>query len=194
MKKKLLSHKKFLVLRFFLFLVASIPLFGRNEPWLTESAIEFLKEFFEQKPNATVLEFGSGASTLWIAERTTNLYSVENCAGWYNKITNLLSNGNYNKVDYLLKETPYYNVCDQFPDNFFDLVIVDGRNRKGCIAHSIPKLKPGGILMLDNAERRYYHPVFSLMEGWEHFSAEQTKPDKFGFWYAGWKTDWWIKN
>jgi hypothetical protein len=174
----------------------STLLFGalRTEPWLTQPAIAFLEGFFKENPEAYVLEFGSGASTLWIAQRTPNLYSVEHAPSWYTKIGEKLKESGAEHVHYVLAERPYYTVCDEFPDDFFDLIIVDGRNRKGCIAHSIPKLKPGGILMLDNAERARYRDVIPLMGGWKYVSSEQTKPDAFGFYYRGWRTDWWVKG
>lgn len=166
---------------------------NRNEPWLVEEAIKFLEEFFQENPNAIVLEFGSGASTLWIAKRTSNLYSVEHSKVFYDQILDKLRSEECVDANYILSPCPYYSICQEFPDEYFDLIIVDGRNRKGCILSAIPKLKEGGILMLDNSERVYYHSTFDLMAGWEHSSAEQLGPDKFGYWYSGWKTDWWKK-
>ncbi|MDN3506134.1 MAG: class I SAM-dependent methyltransferase [Simkaniaceae bacterium] len=170
---------------------SSLDAIGRTEPWLTEKAIDFLDNYFISNPNAVVLEFGSGASTVWLSKRTENLYSIEHSPEYYNEVNELLKGGGL--VDYRLVAKPYYNVCDEFDDEFFDLILVDGRNRKGCIYKSLSKLKPGGVLMLDNAERTFYHAVFPLMDEWEYFSTEQRGPDKWGFWYTGWKTDWWIK-
>lgn len=50
----------------------------------------------------------------------------------------------------------YASYIDKFPDNYFDIVLVDGRSRPSCIYHSINKVKKGGLLILDNAEREYY--------------------------------------
>jgi hypothetical protein len=49
-------------------------------------------------------------------------------------------------------------VCqiDPYPDNYFDIVSIDGRARPSCIMHSVSKVKVGGMLILDNAERKYY--------------------------------------
>jgi len=170
--------------------VSGLSAFNRTEPLLTPKAIEFLEEYLSSNPNAKILEFGSGASTLWFAEHTKNLISIDHSKEYYDFVKSELNGRN---VDYRLIHLPYYHVCDEFPDEFFDLIVVDGRNRKGCIAHSIPKLKSGGILMLDNAEREHYAPVYSLMENWEYFSTKQIGPDKFGFSHPGWMTDWWIK-
>lgn len=166
----------------------------RNIPWLTEKAIVFLEDFLKNNPNAVILEFGSGSSTLWFAKTTKNLYSVEHDANWY-KLTKqkLESDPKYHKVEYFLLKRPYYDICDNFPDEYFDLILVDGRNRKGCIAKALRILKPGGVLMLDNSERPYYKTVFSLMSGWPSVITEQKVPDKEGFFFRGWQTRWWYK-
>lgn len=50
----------------------------------------------------------------------------------------------------------YVSQIDEFPDLYFDLIVVDGRARPSCMKHSIPKVKVGGIILLDNSERSYY--------------------------------------
>jgi SAM-dependent methyltransferase len=50
----------------------------------------------------------------------------------------------------------YTSAIDRFPDNYFDRILIDGRARTSCLKHSFQKLKPGGFLILDNAERKYY--------------------------------------
>lgn len=164
----------------------------RPVPWLVEESISFLDSYLTEHPEAKVLEFGSGASTIWIAKRTPNLISVEHNAMWHGNIKNkILRLGLH--ADLILAPRPYYDICKQFPNDNFDLILVDGRNRKGCILYSIPLLKKGGILMLDNSERKYYQKGIDLMKSWEQFSAIQKKPDSCGFFYPGWKTTWWIK-
>jgi hypothetical protein len=51
----------------------------------------------------------------------------------------------------------YSSYIDSFPNNYFDIVLVDGRSRPACLRHSMPKIKKGGLLVLDNSEREYYH-------------------------------------
>lgn len=50
----------------------------------------------------------------------------------------------------------YASQIDCFPDDYFDVVMIDGRARPACIVHSASKVKLGGLLILDNAERSYY--------------------------------------
>ena len=58
----------------------------------------------------------------------------------------------------------YAKSIDSFPDNYFDIVIVDGRARPSCIQQGIPKLKKNGWLIIDNTERKYYTAPFPLTE------------------------------
>lgn len=50
----------------------------------------------------------------------------------------------------------YASAIDVYPDEYFDVVMVDGRSRPACLKHAAPKLKKGGLLVLDNADRAYY--------------------------------------
>lgn len=50
----------------------------------------------------------------------------------------------------------YVKSIDEYPINYFDLVLVDGRSRPACMHHSFSRVKPGGLLILDNAEVDYY--------------------------------------
>lgn len=50
----------------------------------------------------------------------------------------------------------YVTSIDKYEKDHFDIILVDGRSRPACIMHAIPKLKSGGILVYDNAERRRY--------------------------------------
>jgi predicted O-methyltransferase YrrM len=50
----------------------------------------------------------------------------------------------------------YVKQIDEFPDEYFDIILIDGRARPSCIKRSVSKVKPGGLLILDNSEREYY--------------------------------------
>lgn len=171
-------------------IVSIKPIKLRKRPWLTEEAVAFLEEFLKKNENAKVLEFGSGSSTLWIANRTDNLTSIEHDPNWFREVFSKLDD---KRISYILYPTPYYEICDVFENGYFDLIIVDGRNRKGCISRSLRLLKRGGVLMLDNSEREYYHGVFPLMKDWKSVITEQKKADCEGYWYKGWQTRWWYK-
>src|SRR6185436_12170312 len=50
----------------------------------------------------------------------------------------------------------YATAIEQYEDNYFDLVLIDGRARPACFMHAVAKVKFGGYIVLDNAERAQY--------------------------------------
>lgn len=63
----------------------------------------------------------------------------------------------------------YVEQIDEFADQFFDVILIDGRARPSCVAHAAEKVKIGGYLILDNADRPYYlahtAPILANFEG-----------------------------
>ena len=178
-------------------------------PWVTYPAIEWLQRFV--RPEMSVFEWGSGGSTLFFAARVRSIVSVEHHAEWFDRVSRLLQSRGIanvefrligpddtpppqdrtdpNGVDYRSRSRGYKNAqfvsyarsIDDYPDGTFDLVLVDGRARMACLAHAIPKVSPGGALLLDNAEYRRYRPVLrrlreSSLSTWEHLNLSGPGP------------------
>ncbi|MDM8553379.1 hypothetical protein QUF75_01430 [Desulfococcaceae bacterium HSG7] len=57
-------------------------------------------------------------------------------------------------------------VCsiDQYPNEYFDVVLIDGRARPSCIYRGINKVSNGGLLILDNADCAYYSKGMNLLK------------------------------
>jgi hypothetical protein len=55
---------------------------------------------------------------------------------------------------------------DEFDDGYFDLISIDGKGRVGCLFHAIPKLRPGGCLVLDDSNRSEYAVSIDVLSGW----------------------------
>lgn len=70
----------------------------------------------------------------------------------------------------------YVSTIDNYPDVFFDVVVVDGRSRPSCVKHAAEKVKVGGYLLLDNTEREYYLRNKTL----RYLEAFEVILDKFG--------------
>jgi len=62
----------------------------------------------------------------------------------------------------------YVEAIDVHPDHTFDLVLVDGRVRTECIQHAIPKIKPGGYLMLDNSNNADVAEIVQKLQPYPH--------------------------
>ena len=151
-------------------------------PWLLPEAITFLDRFCNENKNAKILEFGMGGSSIWLEKRTDNLISVDHNKEWVNNTT-AITNG---KSKLNLLPRPYNTFCDSFDDNYFDLILIDGRDRVECIKSSIRILRPGGILMLDNSERTSYNEGKALLADWFESTYHYDGPNS-------WSTSWWRK-
>lgn len=157
-------------------------------PWLSFPAIEFLEKYL--KPEHRVFEFGGGGSTLFFAKRVAFLATVENDGGWFSNLEKTMSSlGQKNWQGFFVGSEKhdgdrpldiskpedfassaegefgnsfekYAKTIHQFPEDHFDLVLVDGRSRPSCVAESLQHLKKGGILIIDNAEREHYSKAF----------------------------------
>lgn len=84
----------------------------------------------------------------------------------------------------------YASAIDRFPEGHFDIIMVDGVARGGCLQHAAPKLKEGGYLIWDNSDRKYDNKYTAkLFEPW----------DRAVFWGYGpindykWETTIWKK-
>jgi hypothetical protein len=146
----------------------------------------------------TGLEWGSGRSTLWLADRLDRLTSVENSARWHDWVTTRLARRSADHAVCLLRnprikpyeKSPYVRVAEQFENESLDFCLIDGRARVHCANAVVPKMAPGGVLVLDDAQR-YLRPEPrgdgiglarqpNVVEGWDAFLAK----------LSGWPCEW----
>ncbi len=158
-------------------------LLNKQSPWITFSCLKFLDTLDLQ--GKKVFEYGSGGSTLYWLKKGASCVSIEHDKKWYDKMKsscNAVAHIDYRLVEpqkIADKEMPfdpanpdqcrsngskykdysfsqYVHQIDEFPDEYFDLVMIDGRARSSCIKRSFNKVCRGGFIIVDNAERNYY--------------------------------------
>lgn len=159
-----------------------------EQPWITFEAIDYLKNNIHL--DSKVFEYGGGGSTLFFVKRSKEVVTVEHNKEWFSILSNIMKKKEYKnwKGDFIEAQTGnyienpdkanpdhyssddedskhqhYYNYAsaiDRFTDNYFDVILIDGRSRSSCIKHALPKLKSGGLLVLDNSDREYYTTFF----------------------------------
>ena len=63
-------------------------------------------------------------------------------------------------------------------DGFYDVVIVDGRDRVNCVKQAIGRLTPSGVILLDDSLRERYSEAFrvTLERGFRSLDFEGLKP------------------
>jgi hypothetical protein len=120
---------------------------GEPIPWLTYSAIEFLKQL--NFSSCSVFEYGSGASTLFWAKRAQSIISVEDSPAWHQSMKDQMPSN----VQYFLRESreEYAQAINAFR-NDFEVIIVDGVWRYDCAVMARPKLHPNGCMIVDNSD------------------------------------------
>ena len=141
-------------------------------PWIPFEATERLDKILTKE--MTVFEWGSGGSTLFFTKRVKKIISIEHNPEWYHRILELLKSSNILNCEYFLIELgpaspdipeeyrlagrkklgldtrEYVQMIDKYPDEYFNLVVVDGRQRPTCLNHALPKVRRGGYLLLDD--------------------------------------------
>ena len=142
-------------------------------PWLPDEAKIFISEYLSSISvtgiEPTVLEFGCGDITFWLAQFTHNLVAVEHEAERYWRIRNALYEDKSieTKPSIQLRPLPYHDTCTCFEDGKVDLCMVNGRNRTKCTMAAKRIIRPGGWIILNNADRIRYSKIFDFMQDWE---------------------------
>jgi hypothetical protein len=151
-------------------------------PMMPFRAIAWLRSYL--RPAFAVFEYGSGGSTVFFATRVEKLVSVEHDPTWYARTEERLKSLPLRHCTYILQRPDegrnedfpstderygamnfesYVRTIDAYPDREFDLVVVDGRARAACIRQALPKVKPGGFLLLDDSYRDEYSAGMSAL-------------------------------
>jgi len=94
------------------------------------------------------------------------LKSIEHNDYWYNRVKKLLCDKGIENVELLYvpleekdKGQPeYVRAAAEMPKASLDFVLVDGRLRDQCTEVALQLLKPGGMLIIDDAARYIQHP------------------------------------
>ncbi len=137
-------------------------------------------------PSSRVFEYGCGGTTLFFADRVNELVSVEHDPVWFKCVQEEMKGGSHACwIPHLVPPSPsvvpaahpasdpdayvsadvrlsdfsfrdYVETIEAYPDNSFDLVLIDGRARPSCFKHALHKVKFGGTIVLNNAERPQY--------------------------------------
>jgi predicted O-methyltransferase YrrM len=125
-------------------------LFGYRpeQPWISYDAQAVLARHLG--PESRVLEFGSGMSTVWFASRAGYVVSLEHDRHWYELIGRRLER--FGNVEYRHVEDADTYLA-QTPDEQFDLIVIDGRERLVCAVFAMTHRAPGGIIYLDNSDK-----------------------------------------
>jgi len=146
-------------------------------PWFTYSSIDFLKE--KLNTNLSILEFGSGNSTLFLAERAKKVISFEHSKDWHQKILKKIPANVDLTITSPLSATDYLKLLVE--ELRFDVIVVDGLFRNECITASLKHLSEVGIIILDDSERDEYIEgiAFLIQSGFRQLKFSGIAPGIF---------------
>ena len=133
-------------------------------PCLNSIVIAFLQKIITK--DFRILELGSGTSTVWFAQRAKFVISYENKRKWFNSVTIELKEAGIQNCKLIL-DPAYPKNGIRGLEGQFDLVLIDGRGRVKNIVVTMPYVKLGGYLMLDDSQRKRYNRARELLEEWE---------------------------
>ena len=141
-------------------------------PWWTFDSADPVAAHLDEHPEARVFEWGSGASTLWLAARAGSVRSIEHHPGWADELTpRLPGNVTLQVVEPRAAVSPgvpsakpghagldfadYVAAIDDVGGTF-DVIVIDGRAREACLARAVDRLSADGLIVFDNVDRRRY--------------------------------------
>lgn len=160
-------------------------------PWWNERAIRYLGSCVRRGDR--VFEWGSGGSTVWLVGQGARVTSVEHDPQWVAKVEGHCPEADVRTIrgtatGTLATEWPaltdegnryfddYVAAIDEFADENFDVVIVDGMCRAACLRRGAPKVRPGGVIVLDDSDMGRYQGLKKSLPGWKRISRAGFKP------------------
>lgn len=168
-------------------------------PWWTYRAIDTVTGFLAASGGrARVFEYGSGASTVWLARRAATVTSIEHHPAWAAHVREMLAaQGHDNAVVHHvparastapavasgapsgtgLDFAEYVAAIDAHPGPY-DLVVVDGRARGPALVGALQDVAEDGMAVLDDAQRTRYQPWLDRARaaGWDVERHRGTAP------------------
>ena len=135
---------------------------GNPIPWITYPALAFLASRVPR--DVSVFEYGCGYGTLWWAARAREVVACDHDPAWISEI-GARAPGHVTLLHVPLEYGGAYSRAAASYTERFDVVVIDGRDRVNCARHAVKALKPDGVIVWDNTERRQYR------EGLEHLAS-----------------------
>lgn len=130
----------------------SVDLLNNSIPWLTYSAIDFLKGRLNKEMR--VFEYGCGASTIWWAARVGNVTACEHNLTWVKHVSKQLpDNASIIHVD-LSKGINYATQVEETSTKYH-VIVIDSRDRINCAKSAVKALAPTGVIIWDDSQRSY---------------------------------------
>lgn len=128
--------------------------FGRSIPWWSYSCTHFLEQVVPVE--ASVLEFGGGASTVWWLERGNRVTTLESSPQWIESVRESCAS-HIDRLDLMVADFDKPESVSAAVDGPFDVIVIDNEGpRTPLVAIAIELVSDDGLIILDNADRDDY--------------------------------------
>lgn len=163
-----------------------------DRPMWTDPALRMMGHELGDRADMDVLEYGAGGSSIWLAPRCKSLLVVEHDRRWYRDVMRELDK--FPTANIILQPRPS-NRAD-LAGMRFDIAIIDGRDRELCVRQALELVKAGGLIVVDNMERKRYDGIRKVLDHFDHGVGEQRTKHPIVDWQrhpeGRWLTEWWI--
>ncbi|HAS81814.1 MAG TPA: hypothetical protein DCS43_03855 [Verrucomicrobia bacterium] len=119
---------------------------GLPLPWYTYPAIAFLRQF--ALGDCSVFEWGCGNSSLFYAARCRSVRSIDIAAQWVERVR---QNAPDNLAIHHRPVAEFPACIGEFGESY-DIIVIDAERRLDCARESVKYIKPGGLIIVDNAD------------------------------------------
>jgi predicted O-methyltransferase YrrM len=142
-----------------------------ERPWIVPAAIGWLRRRI--RSDWSILELGSGRSTVWFARRAGRVLSFEDNRFWADRTREQLEELGLGNAE--LRIGPVEELAEavaELPEAAFDLVVVDfleapAVTRIDVLTPAMKRVRAGGYLLLDDSDRPGYVKAYELLGGWK---------------------------
>jgi hypothetical protein len=149
-----------------------------GEPWWNPRAIRYLRQNMPR--GGKVFEWGSGSSTIWFSRLGLRVTAVEHDADWAAKVSQCCPDADIRLIHAatsgLVTERPgdrnasyfdnYVAAIESADRDSLDVVVVDGECRVECARRAASRVKPGGIVVIDDTNFAHLTGITEHFEGW----------------------------
>jgi hypothetical protein len=169
-----------------------------GEPWWNARAIDYLQSRLPREGRA--FEWGSGGSTVWLTRNGMSVTAIESEYEWAERVRKRCPAADVRFIPGTdtgtLRSEPqlrdrgvhyfdeYVSAIDGFAAETFDVIVIDGICRKECASFAAKKVKPGGIVVLDDTNWKYLRRAAGPFAGWETVTLSGFKQKSGPFVYS----------
>lgn len=166
------------------------------KPLMKYREIEIIEDILINLQPHKCLEWGGGYSTLYFPlflNKDSKWFSIEHDKDWALKVQHMNKNPNVEIFNILPNHIPwtdpnkdgaYSDLKDyiEFPSQIgkFDFILIDGRARKDCLMKALDIINDKGVVILHDANRKYYHDSLRFYN--YQILFENYRPNSHGLW------------